>query len=80
MYLRCAERFVAYHRRSPRELGELEVRAFLDYHVQEKRVSRSTHRVYVAAINFLYSAVAQEAVYGAPRGLTAATKSAPPQP
>jgi len=54
MYLRCAERFVGYHRRSPRMLGESEVRAFLDHLVQEKRVSRSTHRVYVAAIHFLY--------------------------
>ena len=54
MYLRCATRFVAYHRRSPRALGESDVRAFLDHLVHEKRVSRSTHRVYVAAIHFLY--------------------------
>jgi integrase/recombinase XerD len=54
MDLRCAERFVAYHRRSPRDLGESEIRAFLDDLVQEKRVSRATHRVYVAAIHFLY--------------------------
>ena len=54
LYLRCAERFVAYHRRSPRALGESEIRAFLDHLVQEKRVSRSTHGVYVAAIHFLY--------------------------
>jgi integrase/recombinase XerD len=54
MYLRCAERFVAHHRRSPTALGEEEVRAFLDHLVREKRVSRSTQRVYVAAIHFLY--------------------------
>ena len=54
MYLGCAERFVAYHRRSPTTLGEAEIRAFLDHLVQEKRVSRSTHGVYVAAIQFLY--------------------------
>ena len=54
LYLRCAERFVAYHRRSPRALGESEIRAFLDHLVQEKRVNRSTHGVYVAAIHFLY--------------------------
>ena len=54
MYLRCAERFVAYYQRSPRALGESEIRAFLDHLVQEKRVSRSTHGVYVAAVHFLY--------------------------
>jgi site-specific recombinase XerD len=54
MYLGCAERFVAYHRRSPTALGEAEIRAFLDYLVREKRVSRSTHGVHVAAIHFLY--------------------------
>jgi len=54
MYLRCAERFVAYYQRSPKALGESEIRAFLDHLVQEKRVSRSTHGVYVAAVHFLY--------------------------
>lgn len=54
MYLGCAERFVAFHRRSPKELGEAEIRAFLDHLVREKRVARSTHGVYVAAIHFLY--------------------------
>ena len=54
MYLRCAERFVAYHRRSPTALGEAEIRSFLDHLVRATRVSRSTHGVYVAAIHFLY--------------------------
>jgi site-specific recombinase XerD len=54
MYLGCAERFVAFHRRSPKELGETEIRAFLDHLVREKKVARSTHAVYVAAIHFLY--------------------------
>jgi site-specific recombinase XerD len=54
MYLRCAERFVAYHHRSPTALGEAEIRAFLDHLVRERRVGRSTHGVYVAAIQFLY--------------------------
>jgi integrase/recombinase XerD len=54
MYLGCAERFVAFHRRSPKALGEAEIRAFLDHLVREKKVSRSTHGVYVAAIHFLY--------------------------
>src|SRR5207245_11144431 len=54
MYLRCAERFVAYYQRSPKALGESEIRAFLDRPVQEKRVSRSTHAVDVAAVHPLY--------------------------
>ena len=44
IYLRCATRFVAYHRRPPSALGESDVRAFLDHLVHEKRVSRSTPR------------------------------------
>jgi site-specific recombinase XerD len=35
-------------------LGEAEIRAFLDHLVRERRVGRSTHGVYVAAIHFLY--------------------------
>ena len=54
MYLGCVERFVAHHRRSPKALGEAEIRAFLDHLVREKRLSRSTLRVHVAAIYFLY--------------------------
>jgi len=51
MYLGCVERFVVHHRRSPTALGESEIRSFLDHLVREKRVSRSTQRVYVAAIH-----------------------------
>ena len=54
MYLRCAERFAAYHHRSPAALGESEIRAFLDHLVCARGVSRATHGVYVAAIHFLY--------------------------
>jgi site-specific recombinase XerD len=54
VYLRCTERFVAPHRRSPTVLGAAEIRSFLDHLVREQRVSRATLRVYVAAIHFLY--------------------------
>jgi integrase/recombinase XerD len=54
MYLGCAARFVAYHRRAPTALGEPEIRAFLDHLVRVRRVSPSTHAVYVAALHFLY--------------------------
>lgn len=55
MYLGCVERFVVYHhRRSPKALGEAEIRAFLDHLVVERHLSRATQRVHVAAIRFLY--------------------------
>src|SRR5438094_9648559 len=52
LYLRCAERFVAYHRRSPTALKRRSARFSTTSSAQ--RVSRSTHGVYVAAIHFLY--------------------------
>ncbi len=61
-YLGCVERFVAYHRRSPTALGEAEIRSFLDHLVRERRISRSTQRVYVAAIHFLYRVTLDRAV------------------
>ena len=55
MYLGCVERFVGYHhRRSPKALGEAEIRSFLDHLVVERQLSRSTQRIHVAAIRFLY--------------------------
>ena len=55
VYLRCVRAFAAYHRRSPAELGEPEVRAFLTHLVDERRVSASTHGVYAAALRFFYA-------------------------
>jgi integrase/recombinase XerD len=53
-YLRCVRAFAAYYRRSPAELGEPEVRAFLTHLVEERRVHPSTQGVYAAALRFLY--------------------------
>ena len=53
-YLRCARTFVAFHRRPPAELGEEHVRSFVLHLLTERRVSRSTHVVYLAALHFLY--------------------------
>ena len=53
-YLGCIRRFVAFHRRSPAEMGEAEVRAFL-LHLLEKGRKPSTINVYRAAIGFLYT-------------------------
>jgi integrase/recombinase XerD len=53
-YVRCARDFVAYHRRSPEHLGEPEVRAFLLHLVNDRRVGAGRHKMYVAALKFLY--------------------------
>lgn len=54
-YIDCARKFVAYHMRSPEQLGERDVRRFLLHLVQEKKVSDSTHKMHVAALKFLYA-------------------------
>jgi integrase/recombinase XerD len=53
-YLRCAGQFAAHHGRSPANMGEREIKAFLLYLVKEKEVSPATHRMYVASLKFLY--------------------------
>jgi site-specific recombinase XerD len=52
-YLSCARAFAAYHRRSPEQLGEAEIRAFL-LHLEGKKSSASTLIVYACALKFLY--------------------------
>lgn len=53
-YVDCAGAFVAYHRRPPREMGELEIRQFLMHLVETKRVGPATRKMHVAGIKFLY--------------------------
>ena len=53
-YVACARRFVEHHRRPPDEVGTEEILGFLDHLVTERGVSRSTLRVYAAALKFLY--------------------------
>jgi site-specific recombinase XerD len=54
-YVWCARDFVAYYRRSPLEMGEAEVRQFLLHLINERHVSASRQKTYVAALKFLYS-------------------------
>ena len=54
-YLGCVHRFAAYHRRSPAEMGEKEVRDFLVHLRDEKHLEPSTIKPYVAALKFLYA-------------------------
>lgn len=53
-YLRCARKFVEYHRRRAEEMGEAEVQQFLLYLVEERGVSAANQKMHVAAIKFLY--------------------------
>lgn len=53
-YVGCARSFVAYHMRSPTELGERDVRRFLLYLAQERKVGASTIKMHTAGIKFLY--------------------------
>jgi len=57
-YVGWAKRFVVFHgRRHPDELGEADVRAFLDHLAEHDGVSASTQNQAVAALLFLYEAV-----------------------
>lgn len=53
-YLRRARALAAYHRRSPAELDEEAVRAFMLYLLTDRRITRSAYMVYLAAVRFLY--------------------------
>lgn len=53
-YLSHARRFVAHYMRPAEELGATEVRAFLLHLIRVKRVSPSVHKMFVAALRFLY--------------------------
>ena len=53
-YLNCARAYAAYHRRSPEEMGEEEVRTFLLYLVDERQIGPAMQKMYVAALKFLY--------------------------
>jgi integrase/recombinase XerD len=53
-YVDCARAFVAYHRRPPEGMGELEIRQFLMFLVETKKVGPATRKMHVAAIKFLY--------------------------
>jgi site-specific recombinase XerD len=53
-YLLRAGHFAAHYMHSPEEMGGKEVREYLLYLVNDKEVSAATHRMYVAALKFLY--------------------------
>lgn len=53
-YLRCCTNFAKHFMRSPADLGEEEARAFLVHLVEDKKVSASVQKMYVAGLKFLY--------------------------
>jgi integrase/recombinase XerD len=54
-YLLYSRKFVAYYGRSPEELGEREIRAYLLHLIQVEQVSYATYRQILAALKFLYT-------------------------
>ncbi len=56
-YMRYAKAFVRFHMRSPREMGEPEVRAWLKHVLEEKQAEPDLMRGHIAAVKFLYSQV-----------------------
>jgi site-specific recombinase XerD len=53
-YLREAENLARYFHKSPEQLGEDELKAYLLYLMKERHLSEGTFRFYVAALKFLY--------------------------
>jgi integrase/recombinase XerD len=53
-YLREVSNFAKYFGKSPEELGEKEVKEYLVYLLEERKLSRGTYRNYVSGIKFLY--------------------------
>ncbi len=54
-YLLYARKFAAHYRRSPEELGEMEIREYLLRLIQVEQVSYATYRQILAALKFLYT-------------------------
>jgi len=53
-YLRCARKFVEHFGRSPYALGSAEIRKFLLYLIEERKLHPASVNVYAGAIKFLY--------------------------
>jgi site-specific recombinase XerD len=59
-YVKRVQRFAEYHWRCPSKMGHEEVRQFMLYLVEDKGVSASTQRGYLAALTFLYKDTLRE--------------------
>ena len=54
IYLREVSNFAKYFGKSPEELGEKELREYLLYLLNERKLSRGTYRFYYQGLKFLY--------------------------
>ncbi|HID95056.1 MAG TPA: hypothetical protein EYP53_03235 [Candidatus Latescibacteria bacterium] len=61
-YLQHMRRFVAYHRKDPRQLAASDIQRYLLYLLDEKRVSHSYVNQAVSAIKYFYSQVLKQPV------------------
>src|SRR2546422_9446533 len=69
-YVGWVKRFVVFHgRQHPDQLGEAEVRAFLEHLAERVGVSASTQNQAVAALLFLYEAVLGRRLAVSPQGI-----------
>jgi integrase/recombinase XerD len=59
IYLGCAADFAAFHWRSPADLGQEDVRQFLNYLSMERGAGPARVRTYIAALRFLYERTLQ---------------------
>jgi hypothetical protein len=55
IYLLNARAFARSYRKSPEELGESEIRAFLLHQIEVKRLAHDSYRQIYAALKFLYT-------------------------
>ena len=53
-YLREAENLAKYFHKSPEQLGEDDLKAYLLHLMKERHLSEGTFRFYVAGLKFLY--------------------------
>jgi integrase/recombinase XerD len=54
-YLLYCRKFAAHYGRNPAEMGEVEIREYLQYLIEVEQVAHSTYRQIVAALKFLYT-------------------------
>lgn len=62
IYLLHAQAFVRHFMRSPLELGRDDVRAFLLYLIEDRKISRGTRRQVQAALTFLFEVTLQRPI------------------
>jgi site-specific recombinase XerD len=58
-YLRCSRNFVKHFMRPPAQLGEKEIRLFLEHLINNEHASESKQKTYVASLKFLYERTLQ---------------------